>query len=104
MVPSFIIPFRLVELSGKHFLRTLWPTMWMSLAMAAVTEAWLQGLRRLGILNAPVELISTVILGIVFYLVLVLTCRPPVLSELAVILNGSSRPVLQKIAHYLPSS
>ncbi|MGD0165297.1 MAG: lipopolysaccharide biosynthesis protein [Candidatus Sulfotelmatobacter sp.] len=103
MVPSFMIPFRLVELSGKHFLRTLWPTMWMSLAMAAVTEAWLQGLRRLGILNAPVELISTVIVGIVFYLVLVLTWRPPVLSELAVILNGSSRPVLQKIARYLPS-
>ena len=43
MVPSFMIPFRVVDLSGKQFLRTLWPTIWMSLAMAAVTEAWLKG-------------------------------------------------------------
>ena len=103
MVPSFMIPFRLVELSGKQFLRTLWPTIWMSFVMAAITEAWVQGLRRLGIQNAPVELISTVILGIVVYLTLVLAYKPPVLSELAGTLKGSSRPMLQRIAHYLPS-
>jgi PST family polysaccharide transporter len=102
MVPSFMIPFRLINLSGQQFLRTLWPTMWMSLAMAAVTEAWLQGMRRVGIQNAPVQLISTVTLGIGVYLTLVLAYKPPVLSELAVILKGSSRPVFQKIAGYLP--
>ena len=104
MVPSFMIPFRLVELSGKQFLRTLWPTIWMSFVMAAITEAWLQGLRRLGIQNAPVELISTVILGIVVYLTLVLSYKPPVLSELAVTLKGSSRPALRKIADCLSSA
>ena len=104
MVPSFMIPFRLVELSGKQFLRTLWPTIWMSLVMAAITEAWLQGLRRLGVQNAPVELISTVILGIVVYLTLVLAYKPPVLLELAVTLKGSSRPALQKIADCLSSA
>jgi O-antigen/teichoic acid export membrane protein len=103
MLPSFMIPFRLVELSGKEFLRTLWPTMWMSLAMAAVTQAWLQGLRRLRIQNAPIQLISTVVLGVVVYLALLLTRKPPVLSELVVILNGTSRPMLQKIANYIPS-
>jgi O-antigen/teichoic acid export membrane protein len=101
MVPSFMIPFRLIELSGKQFLRTLWPTTWMSLVMAAVTEAWLQGLRRIGIQNAPVQLIGTVALGIAVYLTFVLAYKPPVLSELAVILNGSSRPVLQRIARSL---
>jgi PST family polysaccharide transporter len=101
MVPSFMIPFRLVGLSGKHFLRTLWPTIWMSLVMAAATEAWLQGLRRIGIQNTPVQLLSTVALGIAVYVTLALTYKPPVLWELAVILKGSSRPVLQKIAHYL---
>jgi O-antigen/teichoic acid export membrane protein len=103
MVPSFMIPFRLVGLSIKQFFRTLWPTLWMSLAMAAVTEAWLQGLRWTGIQNALVQLVSTVVLGIAVYVTLVLTCKPPVLSELAVILNGTSRPALQRIARYLPS-
>ena len=72
--------------------------------MAAVTEAWLQGLRWIGIQNAPVQLVSSVVLGIAVYATLVLTFRPPVLSELAVILNGTSRPALQKIARYLPSA
>jgi len=104
MVPAFMIPFRLVGLSGRQFLRTLWPTIWMSLAMAAVTEAWLQGLRRVGTQNAAVQLISTAALGIAVYLTLVLAYKPPVLSELAVILKGTSRPALQKIARYLPSA
>jgi len=104
MVPSFMIPFRLVGLSGKQFLRTLWPTIWMSLAMAAVTEAWLQALRRVGTQNAAVQLISTAALGIAVYVTLVLAYKPPVLSELAVILKGTSRPALQKIARYLQSA
>ena len=103
MVPSFMIPFRLIELSGRKLLRTLWPTMWMSVAMAAVTEAWLLALRRAGILAPGAQLISTVIVGAVFYVVLVLTCKPPVLSELAAILKGSPRPLLQRIARYLPA-
>jgi O-antigen/teichoic acid export membrane protein len=101
MVPAFMIPFRLVGLSGTQFVRTLWPTIWMSLVMAAVTEVWLQGLRWLGIQNPPVQLISTVALGVLVYLALLLTRKPPVLSELAVILKGSSRPALQRVANYI---
>ena len=101
MVPSFLIPFRLVQLSGKEFLRTLWPTIWISLAMAAATEAWLQGLRQFGIQNAAFDLISTVVLGVIVYLALLLWRKPPVLSELAVVLNGSSRPGFRKVARYL---
>jgi PST family polysaccharide transporter len=104
MVPSFMIPFRLVGLTGKRFIRTLWPTAWMSVAMATAAGAWFQGLRRFGILNAPVQLISTALVGMVSYSLLVLTVRPPVLSELAVILNSSSRPAMRKIASYLPAS
>jgi PST family polysaccharide transporter len=103
MVPAFMIPFRLVGLSGTQFLRTLWPTIWMSLVMAALTEVWLQGLRWIGIQYAPVQLISAAGLGIAVYVTLMLTWKPPVLSELAVILKGTSRPALQKIARYLPN-
>jgi PST family polysaccharide transporter len=101
MVPGFLIPFRLVQLSGKKFLQTLWPTMWISLAMAAATEAWLQGLRQLGIQNAGFNLISTVVFGVVVYLALLLWRKPPVLLELAVVLNGSSRPAFRRVAQYL---
>ena len=101
MVPGFLIPFRLVQLSGKKFLQTLWPTMWISLAMAAATEAWLQGLRQLGIQNAGFDLISTVVFGVVVYLALLLWRKPPVLLELAVVLNASSRPAFRRVAQYL---
>ena len=104
MVPAFMIPFRLVGLSGTQFLRTLWPTIWMSLIMAALTEGWLQGLRWTGVQNAPAQLISTVALGTAVYVTLMLTCKPPVLSELAVVLKGTSRPALQGIARYLSSA
>jgi O-antigen/teichoic acid export membrane protein len=101
MVPSFLIPFQLVQLSGKKFLQTLWPTVWISLAMAAATEAWRQGLRQLGIQNPALDLISTVVLGVVVYLALLLWRKPPVLLELAVVLKGSSRPGFRRVARYL---
>ena len=47
MVPSFLIPFRLVELSGWTFLRTLWPTVWISLAMTACCSIWRYALYRM---------------------------------------------------------
>ena len=101
MVPSFLIPFRLVGLSGKQFVRTLWPTIWMSLVMAGTTAAWLLGVRQFGTQNPFVELFSTAILGVAVYVTLVLAYKPPVLLELADILKGTSRPVLQRIARYL---
>src|SRR5215471_9837571 len=33
MIPSFLIPFRLIGLSGAKFLQALWPTISYSLAM-----------------------------------------------------------------------
>ncbi|HUI84170.1 MAG TPA: oligosaccharide flippase family protein, partial [Candidatus Binatia bacterium] len=94
MVPGFLIPFRLVGLSGSHFFRSLWPTVWMSLVMAAVTAAWLGILQRLGVENVVVQLISAVALGMALYSLLLLWRRPPVLSDLATALQGSPyRPV-----------
>ena len=101
MVPGFLISFRLIQLSGKKFLQTLWPTIWISIAMASTTEAWLLGLRYLGIRNAGFDLISTVVLGVIVYLALLLWRKPPVLLELAVVLNGSSRPAFRRVAQYL---
>jgi len=90
LVPAILIPFRLIELSGWTFLRTLWPTLWMSLAMTAVCGGWRYFLYRAGIVNPFIDLFSTVALGIVVYVGLVLWRKPPVLSELAVVLQGTS--------------
>jgi len=102
MVPSFLIPFRLIELSGWTFLRTLWPTVWMALAMTAACGAWRFGLYRAGLRNAFVEFVTTVVLGIVVYACLVLWNKPPVLGELASVLEGTSYGAARWLGRRLP--
>ncbi len=103
MVPSFIIPFRLVGLSGMRLLATLWPTIWMALVMTAVCEGWRQLLRHIGSRNALVDLVSTVAIGVVCYSLLVLWRRPQVLADLATILEGAPSGVARKVAGFLGS-
>jgi PST family polysaccharide transporter len=102
MVPSFLIPFRLVQLSGWTFLRTLWPTVWISLVMTVCCGAWRFLLYRLSITNPYLELLSTVAIGVALYVSLVLWRKPPVLSELAHVLEGTSYRAAQWIGRRLP--
>lgn len=102
MVPSFLIPFRLVELSVWTFLKTLWPTAWVSLVMTACCAAWRYLLYRFTITNPFVDLLSTVFVGIAIYAGLVLWQKPPVLAELASVLQDSSYGALRWVARRLP--
>jgi PST family polysaccharide transporter len=102
MVPSFLIPFRLVELSGWTFLRALWPTIWMSLVMTAACGAWRFLLYRLGVGNPFVDLFSTVLLGVAVYVGLVLWRKPMVLGELASVLEGTSYGAVRSLGRRLP--
>ena len=104
MIPSFLIPFNLVKLSGMTFLRTLWPTIWMGLVMAACAGAWRYGLHRLGFANPFVDLLSTVLVGGIIYVALVLWRKPPVLSELATVLEGTSHRWARWVGRRLPRS
>ena len=101
MYPSFAIPLRLIEQSPKKFFAALWPTTWHGLAMVAVAGGWLYGLRRLGIQNAAVQLVTTALLGAVLYTGLVLWRKPPVLYELTALLQGSPSRALQRVAGWL---
>jgi len=101
MVPSFVIPFRLIKLPGKAFVWTLWPTIWTSLVMAGVTWAWLRVLHRLGSHNALLELLSATVIGALTYVALLAWKKPVVLSDLAATLHGLSHPVLKPFATYL---
>jgi len=101
MVPSFVIPFRLIHLSGKQFMQTLWPIIWSSLAMAVVSWTWLQALRRTGIHSAPLELVSTSMVGASAYIALLLWRKPIVLSDLANTLQGLPHPLAKRCADRL---
>jgi lipopolysaccharide exporter len=92
MVPMLAIPFRLVGITLKAFVRALWPTTWPTLVMAAITAVWLQGIRRLGMRNSMMELLSTAALGAAVYVGLILWQKPPVLSDLLIAIEGSSNP------------
>jgi O-antigen/teichoic acid export membrane protein len=98
MVPMLAIPFRLVGITLKAFVRALWPTTWPTFVMAAITAVWLQGMRRLGMRNSMMELLSTVALGAAVYVGLILWQKPPVLSDLLIAIEGSSNPAARVAA------
>ncbi len=102
MVPSFLIPFRLVELSGWTFMRTLWPTIWISLVMTASCGAWRYFLYRTGVHNPFVELLTTVTLGVVVYVGIIFWTKPLVLAELATVLEGTSYSAARWLGRRLP--
>ena len=97
MVPSFMIPFRLVKLSGTEFFRTLWPTTAYSLVMALVAGGWRVALWRAGMHNAMFEFASTVALGGATYFALLYWRKPPVLGEFSVVLGGSDHPLIRLV-------
>ena len=101
MIPSLFIPFRLVKLSLKAYFGALWPTIWMSLAMTGVSEAWLLGVRRVGFHNALFQAASTAVIGAGMYLGLVLWRKPPALFDVSSIVEGSSHPVACLVARFL---
>jgi len=98
MIPSLLIPFRLVNLSVRVYFRALWPAFWMSLATVAISEIWLLVLRRMDMHNGALQLVSTAMVGAALYTALVLWRKPPVLAEWSTVLGGSSHPLLQFLA------
>jgi len=102
MVPSYLIPFRLVELSGWTFIKTLWPTVWIGLAMTAACGGWRYLFYRQGVTQPVLEFLTTVLLGIAVYVGLLLWSRPPVLAELKTVLEGTSYGAARWIGSRLP--
>jgi O-antigen/teichoic acid export membrane protein len=90
LYPALAIPFRLIDLSVGDFMRRLWPQFLITGLMAAVCMGWLRLLIARGILNAWVQLASTVLLGGGVYLFLMLYFRPPVVGYLDEALDRSN--------------
>jgi O-antigen/teichoic acid export membrane protein len=101
LVPMLLIPFGLVGITLKDFARALWPTTWPTLAMATFATAWLRTIRRLGIHNSLVELLTTAGVGAAVYVGLILSSKPPVLLDVLTAIEGSSNPVARAVARWL---
>ena len=101
MIPSLLIPFRLVKLPITAYLRALWPTTWITLLMTALSKVWLLALGSMGVQNAGVQLVSTVTIAAGVYVALLLWRKPPVLSELSSVVAGSSHPLARLLARVL---
>jgi PST family polysaccharide transporter len=101
MIPSFWIPFHLIELSGQRFFRVLWPTLWRSLLMATISASWLLILKQLGIDNPAGALASAVLIGALAYLSLLFLRTPTVVSELIDLLSETTNPYLRKLSTLL---
>ena len=101
MIPMYVIPFRLVGMNFRDFVRALWPTTWSTLVMAAVTVVWLRCLRWLGIRNNLLQLLTAVVIGAGVYIGLILWQKPPVLVDLLKAGEASSRPLVRRVAQLL---
>jgi O-antigen/teichoic acid export membrane protein len=88
MVPGFSIPFRLVGLSWREFLSSMWPELAAGVAMSLVALAWRLALNWAGISNSAAHLFSTAAVGCAAYVGLLLWWKPTVVSEAAVLLEG----------------
>ena len=102
IVPCLLIPFRFIELSLVEFVRNLWPALKAALVMSVLVALWLAGLRRMGVDNAPIQLFSSVMVGILSYVPLLFLWKAPVLHEFRSILEKSGNPAALKASRYLP--
>ena len=90
MIPGLAIPFRLVNLPGREFVRALWPGFACSLVMAFVAGLWRCALYKLGIDSALIHLFSTAAVGGLCYAGLMLWWHPAAITELRAV-PGASR-------------
>jgi len=70
--------------------------------ITASAETWRYFLLRPIVLNPFVELLSTVLVGVVVYVGLVFRRKPPVVTELANVLQETSCGAAQWLGHHLP--
>jgi len=96
LYPCFMIPFRLIDLKVRDYAAALLPQLLITGAMAAVCIGWLYLLSSLGVLNSWVKLVSTSLLGAVFYAGLLILLWPPVMESMQEIMAGSNHPLVRK--------
>ncbi len=107
MVPSFLIPFRLIGLKLSDFANALLPQLLITGCMALTCAGWLRLLAFAGINLPVIALVSTVVIGAIVYIGLLIFFWPPVMQflEAAMVSSGKSSivGVLAKLSKLSPS-
>ncbi len=101
MIPGFAIPLRLIRMPVGEFGLALLPQLLITAGMAGLCIAWEALLSNLGLTNDWLRLISTVVVGVVGYIWLLMIFRPRVLSYVDDILTSSDRPIAHTAAKWL---
>jgi len=102
LIPCLMIPFHVVQLRLGEFTGKLWPSLRATLLMSILVALWLAGLKRMGVDNGLIQLVSSVAVGIVSYISLLVWPKAPVLRELGSVLEQSGNPIAIRAARYLP--
>jgi PST family polysaccharide transporter len=97
LYPGLYIAFRLIDLRVSEFLQRLWPQIAITGGMVIVTVGWTEALSMAGVRNNVLRLISTVLVGVVAYVLPMLIFRPAVLGHLDDVIESSSLPFGGKI-------
>jgi O-antigen/teichoic acid export membrane protein len=97
MVPGFLIAFRLIGLEISQFAYALLPQLLITAAMAMLCALWLHGLKAAGVTNDWIRLLSTSLLGALFYIATLMVLRPPVMRVMEEVITHSSNPSLLRI-------
>jgi PST family polysaccharide transporter len=88
---------RLIHAPIKPLLRGLWPPAVAALAMAVVAWGWRMLISNLGFTNMVFDLVSTILVGAIVYLVLVLLPRPAFMRDIVQILSYSDNAVFARL-------
>jgi O-antigen/teichoic acid export membrane protein len=96
LYPNFAIPFKLIELPFGQFVHSVKNVLGLALFMALVAGSWHFALRQMGVTNAMVLLASTVAVGVIVYVPLLLRMNPPGVADVIASLPVHRLPFLRR--------
>lgn len=96
MVPSFLIPFRLIGLKFSSFFLALLPQILVTAGMTTLCWLTLRGFNHFGVSNQWMRLVVTSLLGAAFYVGTLLAWRPPIMEIMEQVMGQSGSPLIAR--------
>jgi O-antigen/teichoic acid export membrane protein len=101
LYPALRIPFSLIGLTVGEFFNHLLPQIAITLGMVAICMVWMKALSVVGLSNQVFQLGSTVVVGVVSYVISVLSFRLAVIGHLREMLAALTVPRGEVIVRFL---
>lgn len=97
MIPSFLIPFKLIGLKLTDYARAMMPQILITGLMVLVCWLWMSAAPHAGIVAPWMLLTSTVLLGAAVYVFALLLTWPSVMQHLERAMAGANKPSITRI-------